>query len=140
MRIKWFHHRDEDRAGQPVSAFDFAFQPDLSKLIMASIARNSPCPCGSGKKYKRCCIDKPQPTAAMIHRMFEEAAQRQDAEAKNAYKVFRKYPSTEVLKMLSLLQLQSGNHGKNVRLEAAVAETIRHMNLTATAPDLQAMI
>jgi len=21
--------------------------------------RNEPCPCGSGKKYKRCCIDKP---------------------------------------------------------------------------------
>lgn len=21
--------------------------------------RNAPCPCGSGKKYKRCCIDKP---------------------------------------------------------------------------------
>lgn len=23
-----------------------------------SIGRNDPCPCGSGKKYKRCCIDK----------------------------------------------------------------------------------
>ena len=22
---------------------------------------NDPCPCGSGKKYKRCCKDKPQP-------------------------------------------------------------------------------
>lgn len=21
--------------------------------------RNDPCPCGSGKKYKKCCIDKP---------------------------------------------------------------------------------
>ena len=20
--------------------------------------RNEPCPCGSGKKYKKCCIDK----------------------------------------------------------------------------------
>ena len=25
---------------------------------MASIARNDPCHCGSGQKYKRCCIDK----------------------------------------------------------------------------------
>jgi hypothetical protein len=24
--------------------------------------RNDPCPCGSGKKYKRCCIDKDPPT------------------------------------------------------------------------------
>lgn len=25
-----------------------------------SIARNAPCPCGSGKKYKQCCIGKRQ--------------------------------------------------------------------------------
>jgi tetratricopeptide (TPR) repeat protein len=25
---------------------------------MAKPGRNSPCPCGSGKKYKRCCLDK----------------------------------------------------------------------------------
>lgn len=23
------------------------------------VGRNDPCPCGSGKKYKACCIDKP---------------------------------------------------------------------------------
>ena len=26
--------------------------------------RNEPCPCGSGMKYKRCCLNKPQTTAA----------------------------------------------------------------------------
>ncbi len=25
------------------------------------IGRNAPCPCGSGKKYKKCCLNKPQP-------------------------------------------------------------------------------
>ena len=25
------------------------------------IGRNAPCPCGSGKKYKVCCMHKPQP-------------------------------------------------------------------------------
>ena len=25
---------------------------------MAKIGRNTPCPCGSGKKYKRCCLSK----------------------------------------------------------------------------------
>ena len=24
------------------------------------IGRNDPCPCGSGKKYKKCCMDKDQ--------------------------------------------------------------------------------
>ena len=27
---------------------------------MAAIGRNQPCPCGSGKKYKRCCLLKSQ--------------------------------------------------------------------------------
>ncbi len=25
------------------------------------IGRNDPCPCGSGKKYKKCCFSKDQP-------------------------------------------------------------------------------
>lgn len=25
---------------------------------MSKIGRNEPCPCGSGKKYKKCCIGK----------------------------------------------------------------------------------
>jgi preprotein translocase subunit SecA len=28
---------------------------DESPIIEKKIARNSPCPCGSGKKYKQCC-------------------------------------------------------------------------------------
>lgn len=27
---------------------------------MRKIGRNEPCPCGSGKKYKKCCIDHPE--------------------------------------------------------------------------------
>ena len=26
--------------------------------IPIKIGRNDPCPCGSGKKYKKCCLDK----------------------------------------------------------------------------------
>jgi len=29
---------------------------------MSKVGRNSPCPCGSGKKYKKCCIDKNKPS------------------------------------------------------------------------------
>jgi hypothetical protein len=31
---------------------------------MAAIGRNDACPCGSGKKYKKCCLDK---AAALVH-------------------------------------------------------------------------
>ena len=30
---------------------------------MAKTGRNDPCPCGSGKKYKKCCISKKAPPA-----------------------------------------------------------------------------
>ena len=26
-----------------------------------SASRNDPCPCGSGQKYKKCCLDAPDP-------------------------------------------------------------------------------
>ncbi len=29
------------------------------RTAVAKIGRNDPCPCGSGKKFKKCCIDKP---------------------------------------------------------------------------------
>ena len=31
---------------------------------MAKISRNAACPCGSGKKYKRCCLSRDQESAA----------------------------------------------------------------------------
>ncbi len=30
------------------------------------VGRNDPCPCGSGKKYKRCCLHKPSPTVPEV--------------------------------------------------------------------------
>ena len=32
--------------------------------VMAKIGRNDPCPCGSGQKYKRCCLPRDDATAA----------------------------------------------------------------------------
>ncbi|HWN69481.1 MAG TPA: SEC-C metal-binding domain-containing protein [Haliangium sp.] len=31
---------------------------------MPTLSRNAPCPCGSGKKYKLCCLPKQQPAPA----------------------------------------------------------------------------
>jgi len=39
---------------------------------MAKIGRNDPCPCGSGQKYKRCCLPREEALAA------ERAAARAD--------------------------------------------------------------
>jgi len=32
-----------------------AEKPQTVRRQMAKIGRNDPCPCGSGKKYKKCC-------------------------------------------------------------------------------------
>lgn len=36
---------------------------------MAKVGRNDPCPCGSGKKYKQCCVDKPAEQAPKAMRL-----------------------------------------------------------------------
>lgn len=33
-------------------------KPETIKSKMKKIGRNAPCPCGSGRKYKKCCLDK----------------------------------------------------------------------------------
>jgi hypothetical protein len=32
--------------------------PELSQRRAAKVGRNDPCPCGSGKKFKKCCLNK----------------------------------------------------------------------------------
>lgn len=39
--------------------------PAVLASSMSHVGRNDLCPCGSGKKYKRCCIDRPTTAAAL---------------------------------------------------------------------------
>jgi tetratricopeptide (TPR) repeat protein len=41
---------------------------------MAQLGRNDPCPCGSGKKYKRCCLEKDEAAASVKAEAAREAA------------------------------------------------------------------
>lgn len=46
---------------QPVRTFPFPVRPRRPKkvqqrIVGKKIGRNEPCPCGSGKKYKKCCL------------------------------------------------------------------------------------
>lgn len=40
---------------------DYVYPGSISPIVNdgPKIGRNDPCPCGSGKKYKKCCLDKP---------------------------------------------------------------------------------
>lgn len=41
---------------------------------MHKVGRNDPCPCGSGLKYKKCCLDKDRPAAAVSSEEFAATA------------------------------------------------------------------
>ncbi len=45
-------------AGYNEDDFDDDFGFSRQPLISKRTGRNDPCPCGSGKKYKKCCLDK----------------------------------------------------------------------------------
>ena len=43
------------------------FTPNVVEMIMVKIGRNNPCPCGSGKKFKKCCLHKkPREQTVMV--------------------------------------------------------------------------
>ena len=54
--ILYFHNRSKDKRAYDISEYD---TPEYDKNNVSEkikIGRNDPCPCGSGKKYKKCCL------------------------------------------------------------------------------------
>ena len=49
-----FSGEDEDEAAPP-SLADYGIQQPITNPLRG-VGRNDPCPCGSGKKYKKCCL------------------------------------------------------------------------------------
>lgn len=35
---------------------EMGYHPTAKQLANGKVGRNDPCPCGSGKKFKRCCL------------------------------------------------------------------------------------
>ncbi len=89
---------------------------------MAKIGRNSPCPCGSGKKYKRCClpverIDRDE--LLRHHRRALEEFERKQRERRAKYGYVRPIISTTM---------------KDYRL-VAVGNTVHYSTTWKTVPD-----
>jgi len=73
------------------------------------IGRNEPCPCGSGKKYKNCCLSQNLLSSSeLILPVFD-----------NLKSEFAQYNSLDLISALAGLQLWSDNHSHLVRLEFA---------------------
>ncbi|MGA2148943.1 MAG: SEC-C metal-binding domain-containing protein [Bryobacteraceae bacterium] len=51
-------------AANPQNMHNHAQKQEPYRRLGPKIGRNDPCPCGSGQKYKRCCLGKSQTAAA----------------------------------------------------------------------------
>jgi SEC-C motif len=59
-----FHREDSDRPGSSTEATPAAFRSGFTRAPWPEpfvrdgpkVGRNDPCPCGSGKKYEKCCL------------------------------------------------------------------------------------
>ena len=58
-----FDREEGDETGYPDAEWEKAFEEyekthQREPVVSHKIGRNDPCPCGSGKKYKHCCLNK----------------------------------------------------------------------------------
>jgi hypothetical protein len=44
--------------------------PFLAPTKKVKVGRNTPCPCGRGKKYKKCCLQRQKPVALSSKTLF----------------------------------------------------------------------
>ena len=84
---------------------------------MKKIGRNKPCPCGSGKKYKNCCLKKDR----YLKNLSEDALKRLKGE-------FSKYNQKDLIKTLAALSICPENQSQQIRLEIATQIACSNIN------------
>ena len=77
-----------------------------------NVGRNDPCPCGSGKKYKYCCM---RDEVFSLRNSVVPPVHKDTNSRLNEY--LQDHDSTQLLSYIMTLQLNPANHGKNLRLE-----------------------
>lgn len=99
------------------------------------IGRNAPCPCGSGKKYKKCCLNKGFDFRPVIRQLRDEVSYTE------SYIVT--HDKTNLLNQVIELQLNPENHGANVRIERLANLLVKHMdngNIPVKIEDFRALL
>lgn len=61
IQVEIDNHNAKKQETESDFASDFDYPGPILPIVNTGpkIGRNDPCPCGSGKKYKKCCLDKP---------------------------------------------------------------------------------
>lgn len=83
---------------------------------MSKVGRNDSCPCGSGLKYKKCCLNYKG----------NNLSKRSET---NNQSFFSQFNRIELLAVIALLKSLPENHGKNIRLEEIQKEVLQSKNI-----------
>lgn len=87
-----------------------------------AISRNDPCPCGSGKKYKRCCLPlEQQKSAGSSSRLIQAVQLHQAGQLEAAEAIYRSIldgtpGDPDALHYLGLIDFQRGNFASSAQL------------------------
>lgn len=100
---------------------------------MKKIGRNDPCPCGSGKKYKQCCLRKDE-AKALIEQAAQEALRFSGLEAPKLTAYMESHDCAPLLDYLIALQLNPQNHGKNLRIEHIIQLAVSNLGKSTIRP------
>lgn len=84
------------------------------------IGRNDPCPCGSGKKFKKCCINS--------DKEFEFDQTKPKKRENKTFEFIESNNSHPLLNFIVGLQMHPNNHGKNVRMEELATHIVTNLN------------
>jgi len=89
---------------------------------MKKIGRNDLCPCGSGKKFKKCCAD--------LNRFNQlKTTLTSISKGSQLSEYLKKYESGHILNLVTELQLIKDNYGKNRRIELIADEAIKNLSV-----------
>lgn len=111
--------QDEKQSGQEFDFLDgIAKQARKNALHRPSqnqkIGRNDPCPCGSGKKYKHCCLNKPKNTVETI----ETKQERQ--------KWLKNYPETGTERIEGRIYLEDYFDSDSIETDKLIYLALKH--------------
>lgn len=99
------------------------------------IGRNEPCPCGSGKKYKHCCMQKEQAIGILPvanHALWPSSWL--DVPKTIAY--LSNHAVLPILDYLIAMQLNPQNRGKNIRIEHLLQIAVANLGKSSQIPDI----
>lgn len=100
------------------------------------IGRNEPCPCGSGKKYKYCCMRIEQSQGNKTERSCSPL-QHSGLDAPKILAYLETHNVGPILDYLISLQLNPANHGKNLRFHHIIQLAISSIGKGNADTDLQ---